>query len=788
MRPSQSDVEKENVNPVNDFHKALLEAKAGASNPVTDSTLGMESPVLATRGALNSVPQNDVVTEPLGDIDALSSSIMLEFNITQETHAVLDVMPRSEQNELSVIAEDDEGPERSRNSIHSATPDFFVKELADKGIQDNMSTQPSMPGVVREEMSPELDMGSTSSADTFHSVPLDSPESTDRRILSPQLSTAIDSNNMESLSDVRPLPGGGILHESAVTQVLPSTSNFFTTETCDVNVPLQDVNDTTDMPLPIKVMAFPVLPEPMPLRKSMRAPRDPSMSTALIGTATPGAAITGKRTSWLMKAREVKALEGIHKKVNSSFGAIGNVSHGSDSTLTGGTKRKSGDMATFPDYIEQDSVERPQKSAKFIESDVAPLVEKHSDNKAASQFAAVAEFMEAPTSILPSSTVDSDGVLDLLKKKVEGLGSRVGKSMGKSMGGGAINALAEAKAAAEARIAERNNKDETLAMAIPSFNTAPQTQTVTEPLIVESCHPEIEHKLSISDLFPAEGKVKEKHKSPGRAETQKADVTRERISTTPQHSPPASRSNGFMPAGPVFNKPPPVFVPPVPCSKPTLATTIGKDFPFNLSSIPAFSIPASSTTLGLGTLMPSSSKPNMPPPLSAQSTLESIRSEVIFDDPDDIPAWMPSTQETDYSMPFGTQSQPSQSQQPTILDEDDSWPMDEKISEGVQWTFGGGGSKEDSMTWSTLPSQSQRADTNTLYKSQASPVREGHSRVIPGAFDVEVDDDDELIARDSELEELVMGSEKGTVNVVIVSIMLLFSIPIHVSLSASTDA
>ena len=55
------------------------------------------------------------------------------------------------------------------------------------------------------------------------------------------------------------------------------------------------------------VMSFPTLPEPMPLRKSIRHPRDASTNTMVL--AMPGAPIGGKRTSRLTKAREVKALE-----------------------------------------------------------------------------------------------------------------------------------------------------------------------------------------------------------------------------------------------------------------------------------------------------------------------------------------------------------------------------------------------------------------------------------------------------------------------------------------------
>jgi hypothetical protein len=79
----------------------------------------------------------------------------------------------------------------------------------------------------------------------------------------------------------------------------------------------QEDNTTTPFPkAPDKPLSslFPTLPEPMPLRKSTRL-RDPSMNIVMLGAATPGAT-AGKRTSWLAKAREVKALEGNGKKLN----------------------------------------------------------------------------------------------------------------------------------------------------------------------------------------------------------------------------------------------------------------------------------------------------------------------------------------------------------------------------------------------------------------------------------------------------------------------------------------
>jgi len=126
---------------------------------------------------------------------------------------------------------------------------------------------------------------------------------------------------------------------------------------------------------------------------------------------------------------------------------------------------------------------------------------------------------------------------------------------------------------------------------------------------------------------------------------------------------------------------------------------------------------------------------------------------------------MPNTQNTEYTTAYGSQSQPDQ-----ICDEDDSWPVDEKLAAGVQWTYGT--SKEDSMTWSTLPSQSQRGDTGPV--TTASLVREDEvavSRHNPTSPDVQTENEKDLISRDTELEEIVLGC-KSTVGLVQVSSMI----------------
>ncbi|KAF8078634.1 hypothetical protein FPV67DRAFT_1465903 [Lyophyllum atratum] len=476
----------------------------------------------------------------------------------------------------------------------------------------------------------------------------------------------------------------------------------------DINIPLRDQDHTPSSPRSCDnkfgVALFPALPAPMPLRKSMRTPQDPSIGLGQLGAATPGAPPGGKRTSWLKKAREVKALEVTSKHANTVVPPV--------PSIPGTLKRKSGDLFMAHGMTGLEDEERRHKAAKSREGDVAPL--KEEPESQCEQFVYTGQ----------------EGMLDRFKRTVEGLGARVGKSMGKSLGAGAaLSALAEARAAAEARVAERHYKEEEMTRVAGPVTTLPPIDDVPPEMAAMSAEREpAERRLSVSDLFPpSDGSVKIKSKSTKSfqipvSETQSANQNKsngESTSTTPPDSPPPTRPTSFvLPSGPVFNKPPPVFVAPVPVSKP-----MPIDLAFDLPSATAFSMPGPSSS-GIIPPLPISSSSKHVGYLSKQSTLESMKSDAIFDD----------VGYTEYSSVFGSQSQnPHQN----ALDEDDSWPLDEKLAAGVHWTYGGGdNAKEDSMTWSTLPSQSQRADTGTSHQDHRvtqgeEPLMRGGG--IPGA-------------------------------------------------------
>jgi hypothetical protein len=517
------------------------------------------------------------------------------------------------------------------------------------------------------------------------------------------------------------------------------------TDTMDIQIPLRDAdaqNKTTSM-------AIPSLPEPMPLRKSMRAPRDPPMGSVMQGAATPGNP-AGKRTSWLMKAREIKALDKtvvMKKPTAAPFTPAPPPSGPSNA----GSKRKS-DVEAFP--TPTNAIEHKAKVPKHADGD-SP---SSSSSKVVEASTKPSPPPRDPSPVPTSAPQTSPGVLERLKQTMESL---VGKTPAPAKTN-VFSAIAEARAAAEARIAERDRleeapvpRDKAASEQKMEFDTAARSQP-----------------LSVGDLFPTEGKVKDKGKAPEKLfqfsapPVQKQDTAsenRDSTSTTPPHSPPpASTSSSFIaPGGPVFKQPAPVFVPPAPAPAPTsrpLPSPPTKEYTFHAP-------PQSVFTSTLGINSPFSfgvQKEKEKLPLSAQSTAESVASDRVFDD-DDVPAWVPETQDTEYTTGYDTQPA---TQDMNICDEDDSWPVDEKLAAGVQWTYDA--VKDDSMTWSTLPSQSQRGGDTTHFshdkttsslRNIAEEPATGHSGKVPGAFDFEMgrDDFDTFSSKDKELEDAVLG-------------------------------
>ena len=313
---------------------------------------------------------------------------------------------------------------------------------------------------------------------------------------------------------------------------------------------------------------------------------------------------------------------------------------------------------------------------------------------------------------------NEEHTLHRLKLTVKG--ARAGKSMGKSLGGNAAAELAEARAKAEAKIAQRNKaedgegvpEDEQVVAEVDAAtessvkpsrqledttDKSQNTQKESPPMQVE----DPSRRMSLSDLVSES----EKSKAGSYMKDKPADLS---TSTTPPHSPPTVSNKGPPVAvpPPVFSKPPTVFVAPPP-RQPKEAPIAGpsKEPVFKLPAANPFSLPVAATLgipVGLSTQKSATA-------VSAQSSKASLFSDAIFDKEDNTPAWMKTTttQDTEFSQHLPSQKLRDDDDE-SDMDEDDSWHVDEQVQANQMWTpFGfGSADKDDTMTWSTLPSRS----------------------------------------------------------------------------------
>jgi hypothetical protein len=634
--------------------------------------------------------------------------------------------------DLSIIEEDDEIVDQSRTSLRQAA------------VAQPPSTSPSKPPSIINESNIRQDRTNVteppSHLETTKQTHLSRapqpphsgtrPNHDDNIATSSHIAIIKHSENHTAPIPERPKESSTIHANDAMTAPLPaprpidnSPQNF--------DVPLNDEpqpSSPKDLSHKASASFIPALPAPLPLRKSMRMP---SMGTGLatVGNAATGAPTGGKRSSWLIKAREAKAMEDTGRK-------------GSGSAAPGSLKRKSDEMTGVDPAIAQPGEDQRRfKVAKLVDEEAhskpvhreaRPEHERHPNHHP-----------ERPALLRPPSSPrqqhqplvqgqvtpghDPEArMLERLKKTVEDFGSRVGKSMGKSLGGmAAVNWLAEAKAAAEARVSEREkHKTQDTVLGAETSSRRETTEASRGSSGEQS-------RLSVSDLLTSKEQAKVFQGPPSLSQvfTLKA---KESTSTTPRMSP--AGTNSDLPPIPVFTKPPPVSVPP----PPTRPASTAQDQQFKFPDPPKFSLP--------------------PVPLSNQSSLESYQPDRLFDVHGDVPTWQPTTQDTEYSSAF--ESQP---QQPDYLDDDDddSWPLEERLQGAPLWPPFGMAAGDDSYTWST--STSGRTDTGPIENTgirhldvlpeprpEPSPV----ISVAPPVEVGEVEDDDQDPERDeSDLDE-----------------------------------
>ncbi|TFY62969.1 hypothetical protein EVJ58_g3521 [Rhodofomes roseus] len=685
--------------PVNSFHKALLQAKKGDDEEQTDNVpRSNESqqriPHASSRPDVAETATSKPVAQASAGVRFEQAQDRVEERGTEEVN-VSGAPTEQVATELSIIAEDDEPADRSRLSLlppSSGAENAQMPQLEVLKVEEPNHASDALTSMDVDEPAQTETMSTT---DTFHSISLDSPPSHRHITPAPKDPSPVADEPQEAQE---PIP------------IVPST-----TADDELSVPLRD--EPSSATLDGKPIIG--LPAPSPLHKSARTGREPSMGTAL----GPG----GKRGSWLVKAREVKAMEIAGKRASSTLGTglgLGVL----------GAKRKSGEMMEFGGAVagpsrSADDGERMMKAAKLSE-----------DGDSAQKGKMRLISVEEPPSLSPKPHVEmkiraatvppedfttemqvtnqDEPLLDTFKKRLEGFGARHGKSMGKSLGGTAAAALAEARAAAEARVAERNKLERGSDVGVaPDASEAndgvDSAELVLAPAPTEHAPvSDSQKRLSMSDLLGPS--MKEPSPLSGRepplpalniqAASANADTS---VSTTPPNSPPPRPAPMAPPAGPVFSKPPTVFAPPpastsaAQSSKAQPAAGSSKEFSFKMPSGNPFSMPAA-MTLGVPASLGSPNSQKTGGGLSAQSSKASVFSDTIFDKEDSIPAWMPHTQDTEYSM------QPSQSQQKfDDTDDDDSWHVDDKFAPHQIWTpfgFTSGENRDD--TWSTLPSRS----------------------------------------------------------------------------------
>ena len=594
----------------------------------------------------------------------------------------------------------------------------------------------------------------------------------DLKLSPPPLTTTTESNEtiiIDSPPQIRP-SHSAVIEETEVAPLpspsIPSAPSMFV----DMSVPLkeEDTSASGGIARNSSLSQFPSLAAPSPLRKSLRNPREPSLEPN--PTATPGTGLTGNHTSWLAKVREAKAMEVTNKRASVAPTLA---------TPSAGLKRKS-DQVPRSQPDDGDDGEGRQAKVPKISTDISEA-SHHLELQPPAALAppVPATDVRAARFVDDITTLKADPETDMmapLKKAIETLRARTGKSLAGNPTeiDGQEPSPVDLEVAMSKLIEDALPQPHTLR---PSFSAptpihkaaaakdiiltstppkAYKANQVSEPIIIPPPREE-SRRLSVSDLLPKQDRS-------NASRTSSHEIS---ISTTPPDSPPATKKTAFfIPGGPVFNKPPPVFVPP-PATKPEpspddAASNVPKG---HASEHSGYSLGA---PFGLG-LQPLK-LPRSPPrnPLSAQSTQSSLFSDNVFGSHNDAPSGVPRSQNTQIT---SQESQPVvevEEGQPADIDDDDSWRIDDKFAETNQlWTpFVGVAAVEDSMTWSTNPSESQIGK-----KSPRQDPIEDTMDVAGRSHQTQViaDESGEDMDVDEDVQNDVLKEGKPTVGLVMVS-------------------
>ncbi|KAF8140270.1 hypothetical protein EV363DRAFT_1500545 [Boletus edulis] len=761
--------------PVNSFHKALLQAKERSTQDALDTSKSPTGSHSASngsaqrkRGRPKSVQAADIPQVTASIEPELQAAIPLHHYSENSTSESSTPFPTSERGtELSVIAEGDESPERTHAVTLPSFPalTFSQEELRDTVPRSCQETQDPATGMDSKTIPIHHDSQGDPSSDEPH--PTSSPVDSDDPI---PLNFPCAAQSSEAGNHTEPLPSRPAINSpkgrernafTAPLPIIPISNSFPIPYT--FSVPL---NDSSPKAPTHKngVAGFPMLPAPSPLRKSMRMVQEALISSTL-PTPAPAPVPLGKRTSWLMKAREAKAMEG----TSSIPGTSAAVTSTAFPRVSTAVKRKSGEMLGALAEPDWDREQRKPKVAKSTDVGIMPLITKQTEKTGQLGLPSVQGESIASSSIVAVTSVDhleshtmdvdeqttglnsaGEGFIDLFKRTVEGLGARAGKSMGKSLGGAAVAALVEARAAAEAKVAERNKvNSESSDPEILGGDGLPDqelngTRTHSDEQFSYVPAPGAEgaeRRLSLSDLTPDTVQPSEPELSTRMSRAMDVGTRINNCdksgSTTPPESPPLKGSSRFL-----FNKPPPVFMPP---SSKQFSITSGHPKEFSFNRPPSqFTLPVA-VSLGIPTRLTTPS--------------DGLR-----------PTWVSSAQDIQYTI----DSEPRDAQCTSTVDDDDddSWPLEEKLAAAEPgWRPFDFSNVDKEDTWSSNPTESpgptrsltaeKNGDVATLSNDVNVEVETNGEEAEREQETIELSDDERSIAEASELEEGAVAGMSG---------------------------
>ena len=494
---------------------------------------------------------------------------------------------------------------------------------------------------------------------------------------------------------IKPVEKPAVIHDifkSPSPQPEPSTrpgplQTLHTTENPGLNaktapLPAPSTNIFTPHPPPTDI------PGTRLMRKASAPQLQPNISAFVRDPVSHPTPALPKRTSWLTKAREVhqeaKALT--HSKRAEPHPGPSESSTATTNHLAKSTKRK-------PSEIFDGVVIPPRHSGKVqkvTETDVQTNAsrEQHDRGKEREREGDKDFHQELHSDF---DILDEEDALHTLKRTVEGLGSRAGKSMGRSIGGLAAAALAEARATAEARIAEKTEKP-TVVEPEPKEPEPQQTQEK------EAEPPNSDSQQQQQQQFP-----KEKSPVPQPPNARGSLHTKERVFQPPSqedvikhkaHKEELRTSNDPAQPSRSISKPPPVHQP--------------------VFSKPVFTAPKPKVTspkqpvvtnVGLQPSFPNTSNNRLDDAPAPTAWLLENQENRDRDNHDDHTAFSTALYDTRNDL-GGPGSD---------LDEGDSWHDGDKLNPIWSALNFDGTQRDDEMTWSTIPTQNHTSSTQGFH-------------------------------------------------------------------------